>query len=119
SIHTKDTDAAGGHAEVEKARLHAEPWRVRLQPDGKGILKGLFYFPLSQRTIQLKGRIAPIELHSELIVNKTPMHMQCLYIVFTHGRLYCQWFLCLFAVLPEQKLLGHRHRSISAFATAT
>jgi len=54
----------------------------------------LFNFPLSQRTIQLKGRIIPIELHIELIVNRTPM--QCLYIVFTHKRHHLSSFLRLF-----------------------
>ena len=89
-IYAEDSNSARRQAEVEKAGLHAEPRRVRQQPDGERILKGLFKLPLSQRTIQLKGRIVPIELHNELIVNSTPM--QCVYIVFTHKRLSCQCF---------------------------
>src|SRR5208283_2062491 len=91
-IHAEDSNAARRQAQVEKAGLHTEPRRVRQQPDGERILKGLFNFPLSQRTIQLKGRIVPIELHNELTVNKTPMHMQCLYIVFTHRRYHLSSF---------------------------
>jgi hypothetical protein len=85
-IHAQNSNAARRHAQVEKARLDAKPGRVRQQPDGKRIFKGLFNFPLGQRTIQLKGRIAPIKLHNELVVNRTPM--QCIYNVFTHEHGY-------------------------------
>src|SRR6266550_2012318 len=84
SIHAENPDSASGHSQIEEPRLNREPRRIRQQPDGKGIFKRFFYFPSSQRAIELKGRIVPIELHFELIVNNTPM--QCLYIVFTHGR---------------------------------
>src|ERR1039457_4159146 len=95
-IHAANSDPARRHSQAEKARLHAKSRRVRQQPNGKRILKGLFNFPLSQRTIQLKGRIVPIELHIEITVNRTLMPMQCLYIVFTHRRCYLSSFLCLF-----------------------
>ncbi|HEX7576449.1 MAG TPA: hypothetical protein VF430_00265 [Verrucomicrobiae bacterium] len=82
-IHAENSNAARRHSQVEKTRLNAKPRRIRQQPDGKRIFKGLFNFPLGQRTIQLEGRIVPIKLHNELTVNRTPM--QCLYNVFTHG----------------------------------
>jgi len=81
-ICAENSDAARRHAEIEKPGLSAEARRVGQQPDGERILKGLFYFPLSQRTTHFEGRIIPIKLHIGLIVNKTPM--QCDYIVFTH-----------------------------------
>jgi hypothetical protein len=90
-IHAKNSNAACGHPQIKKSRLHAESRRVGQQPDGKGIFKRLFNFPLSQRTIHFKGRIIPIKLHNELIVCRTPM--QCNYIVFTLRHGLCQWIL--------------------------
>jgi hypothetical protein len=82
-IHAENSFATGRHPQVEETRLHAKPRRVRQQPHGKRIFKRLFNFPLIQRTIQLKWRIIPIELHNGgLIVNNSPMH--CDYNVFTH-----------------------------------
>ena len=80
-IHAENADAARRHSKIEKARLKAEPRRVGQQPDCERVFKRLFNFPLIQRTIQIEGRIVPIELHIGLIVNNTPM--QCDYIVFT------------------------------------
>src|SRR5665213_426332 len=34
-IHADDSDAAGGHSEIEKSRLHAKARRVGQQPHGK------------------------------------------------------------------------------------
>jgi hypothetical protein len=93
-IHAENPDAAGGHSQIEKPRLHAKPRLVGQQPDGKRVFKGFFNFPLSQRTIHFKGRIIPIKLHGELIVFNTPM--QCNYIVFTLEHGVCQWISAVF-----------------------
>ena len=93
-IHAENPDTAGGQSQIEEPRLNAEPWRVRQQPDGKGIFKRLFNFLLSQRTIHFKGRIIPIKLHNELIVCRTPM--QCDYIVFTLEHGFCQRFFVVY-----------------------
>src|SRR5271170_4423317 len=84
SINAENSDAGGRHSQIEKSCLRVESRRIGQQPDGKRILERLFDFALSQRTIQLKRRTIPIELHNELIVNKTPM--LCNYNVFTHWR---------------------------------
>jgi hypothetical protein len=80
-VNAEDSESAGGHPQIEESRLHSKSRRVGQEPHGKRILKGLFNFPLSQRTIQLKGRIIPIKVHNGSVVNRTPM--QCDYIVFT------------------------------------
>src|SRR6267378_8671043 len=80
-IYTEDPCARCRHPKVEKPGLHRKPRRIRQQPHRKWVLKGLFYFPLRQRTL-IEGRIIPIKLHNGLIVNSLPM--QCLYFVFTH-----------------------------------
>jgi hypothetical protein len=95
-VNAENPEATGGHPQIEESRLHAKARRVGQEPHGERILKGLFNFPLSQRTIQLKGRIIPIELHNGSVVNRTPM--QCDYNVFTHGH---DCLSMVFRHLPE------------------
>src|SRR6185295_13018684 len=94
AVHTENPGSVCGHSQVEKPRLNRKPPRVRQQPHCKRILKGFFHFPLTQRTIQLEGRVIPIELHIELVVNNSPM--QCIYYVFTHWRCFVSTSYCDF-----------------------
>jgi len=88
AIDAEDAGAGAGHAQVKKAGLGSEAWRVGQEPNRKRILEGFFDFLQIQRAIEIERGVIPIKLHSSSIVNVSPM--QCRYNVFTHGRWGCQ-----------------------------
>ena len=91
-VNTEDPDASCGHPQVEKPGLDRKPGRIRQQTDRERIFERFFDIPLRQRAAHIEGRISPIKLHKELIVNSSAM--QCSYIVFTHWLPFCQQVFC-------------------------
>ena len=110
-VHRKNSNSARRHPQVKKPGLDRKSRRIRQNLHRKRVFKRLFDFLQSQRTIEIEGRIIPIELHIGSIVYRKPM--QCLYIVFTHGTYLCQLFVA-FLRLQNKPFRGIGRMAVSA-----